>query len=210
MDPSCFVFLDETGAATNMVRLYGRSPRGERLVGAAPFGHWCTTTFVAGLRASGVIAPFVLDGPMTGEWFRAYVEQMLAPALSPGDVVVMDNLPAHKVAGVQEAIRAVGASVLYLPPYSPDLNPIEQLFAKLKALLRSVAARTKDALWQAIGQALDSLPGNRVSQLPDKLRLRTRVTRICSSSACAFGRAAPHDEPNLTGREWRPCCTCPR
>jgi transposase len=158
MDPSRFVFLDETGAATNMVRLYGRSRRGERLVGAAPFGHWCTTTFVAGLRASGVIAPFVLDGPMTGEWFRAYVEQMLAPALSPDDVVVMDNLPAHKVAGVHEAIRAVGASVLYLPPYSPDLNPIEQLFAKLKALLRSVAARTKDALWKAIGQALDAFP----------------------------------------------------
>jgi transposase len=155
-DPSRFVFLDETGASTNRVRRYGRSPRGARLVGAAPWGHWRTTTFVAGLRASGVIAPFVLDGPITGAWFRAYVEQMLAPALSSGDVVVMDNLAAHKVAGVQDAIRAVGASVLYLPPYSPDLNPIEQLFAKLKARLRSAAARTKDALWEAIGQALDA------------------------------------------------------
>ena len=158
MDPTRFVFLDETGASTNMVRRYGRCARGERLVDATPWGHWKTTTFVAGLRAGGIIAPLVLDGPMTGAWFRAYVEQMLAPALSPGDVVVMDNLAAHKVAGVREAIQAVGASVLYLPPYSPDLNPIEQLFAKLKAMLRSAAARTKDALWTTIGQALDAFP----------------------------------------------------
>ena len=158
MDPTRFVFLDETGASTTMVRRYGRCARGERLVDATTWGHWKTTTFVAGLRAGGVIAPLVLDGPMTGAWFRAYVEQMLAPALSPGDVVVMDNLAAHKVAGVREAIQAVGASVLYLPPYSPDLNPIEQLFAKLKAMLRSAAARTKDALWATIGQALDAFP----------------------------------------------------
>ena len=158
MDPARFVFLDETGASTNMVRRYGRCARGERLVDATPWGHWKTTTFVAGLRAGGIIAPLVLDGPMTGAWFRAYVEQMLAPALSPGDVVVMDNLAAHKVAGVREAIQAVGASVLYLPPYSPDLNPIEQLFAKLKAMLRSAAARSKDALWTTIGQALDAFP----------------------------------------------------
>ena len=158
MDPTRFVFLDETGASTNMVRRYGRCARGERLVDATPWGHWKTTTFVAGLRAGGMVAPLVLDGPMTGAWFRAYVEQMLAPALSPGDVVVMDNLAAHKVAGVREAIQAVGASVLYLPPYSPDLNPIEQLFAKLKAMLRSAAARSKDALWTTIGQALDAFP----------------------------------------------------
>ena len=156
MDPSRFVFLDETGASTNMVRLYGRAPRGERLVDATPWGHWKTTTFVAGLRASGIVAPLVLDGPMNGPVFRAYIEQMLAPCLSPGDVVVMDNLPAHKVAGIAEAIRAVGASVLYLPPYSPDLNPIEQLFAKLKARLRREGARTKDALWNTIGRALDA------------------------------------------------------
>ena len=154
MDPSRFVFLDETGATTAMVRRYGRCTRGRRLVDAAPAGHWKTTTFVAGLRASGMVAPLVLDGPMTGAWFRAYVEQMLAPALSRGDVVVMDNLAAHKVAGVREAIQAVGASVLYLPPYRPDLNPIEQLFAKLKAMLRSAAARTKDALWATINQEL--------------------------------------------------------
>jgi transposase len=156
MDAGCFVFLDETSAATNMVRRYGWGMRGERLVDAAPAGHWRTTTFVAGLRHDGVIAPLVLDGPMSGEVFRAYVEQMLVPALLPGDVVVMDNLPAHKVAGIKQAIRAVGASILYLPPYSPDLNPIEQLFAKLKALLRKAAARTQDALWTTIGQALDA------------------------------------------------------
>jgi transposase len=117
-----------------------------------------TTTLVAGLKASGVIAPFVLDGPMTGEAFRAYVEEVLAPELAPGEVVVMDNLAVHKVKGVKEAIRAVGASVLHLPSYSPDLNPIEQFFAKLKALLRRTAARTKEALWEAIGRHLDDGP----------------------------------------------------
>ena len=156
MDASRFVFLDETGAATNMTRLYGWAARGERLVDAAPWGHWKTTTLVAGLRSTGIIAPCVLDGSMRGEVFCAYVEQVLAPALLPGDVVVMDNLAAHKVVGVREAIRAAGASVLYLPPYSPDLNPIEQMFAKLKALLRKAAARTREALWTTIGQALDT------------------------------------------------------
>ncbi len=156
MDGERFVFLDETGASTNMTRLYGWGERGERLVDDAPHGHWKTTTFVAGLTASGIVAPLVLDGPMTGKVFRAYVEQMLAPSLAPGDVVVMDNLPAHKVTGVREAIQAAGASVLYLPPYSPDLNPIEQFFAKLKALLRKAAARTRDELWDTIGTLLDA------------------------------------------------------
>jgi transposase len=139
-----------------MARRYGRSPGGERLVGKAPQGRWRTTTFAAGLRQDGLVAPLVLDGPMTGEAFRACVEQALAPALSPGDVVVMDDLGAHKVAGVAQAIRAAGASLLYLPPYSPDLNPIERAFAKLKALLRRAAARTREALWTAIGRALDT------------------------------------------------------
>jgi transposase len=155
MDGERFVFLDETSATTAMTRRSGWGPKGERLVDAAPAGHWKTTTFVAGLRASGIIAPFVLDGPMTGAVFRAYVEQVLAPELEPGDAVVMDNLSIHKVAGVREAIRAAGASVLYLPSYSPDLNPIEQLFAKFKALLRKAAARTLTALWQTIGTSLD-------------------------------------------------------
>ena len=160
MDAASFVFLDETGASTTMTRRSGWGERGERLVDAAPYGHWKTTTFVAGLRASGIIAPFVLDGPMNGEAFRVYVEQVLASELEPGDVVAgdvvaMDNLQAHKVVGVAEAIRAVGASVLYLPSYSPDLNPIEQVFAKLKELLRKAAARTKEALWDAIGRHLD-------------------------------------------------------
>lgn len=156
MDPSRFVFLDETGASTNMVRRYGWGMRGERLLDTAPHGHWRTTTFVAGLRSSGIIVPFVLDGPMTGCAFRAYVTQVLVPELRLGDVVVMDNLAAHKVAGVVEAIRAAGASPLYLPPYSPDLNPIELAFAKLKHLLRKAAARTRDALWDIIGTLLDA------------------------------------------------------
>ena len=160
MDPERFVFIDETGAATNMMRRYGWAPRGDRLVTAAPHGHWRTTTFVAGLRSTGLVAPLVLDGPMNGQAFLAYVEQFLAPTLQPGDVVVMDNLGAHKVAGVAEAIRAVGASILYLPPYSPDLNPIEQVFSKLKALLRGAAARTRNALWTTIGQLLDRFSPN--------------------------------------------------
>jgi transposase len=152
------VFLDETGTATNMARRYGRSPSGRRRVAAVPHGHWRTTTFVAGLRQTGIVAPLVLDGRMTGPAFRAYVEQFLTPSLDPGDVVVLDNLAAHKVDGVRQAIAAAGASTLYLPPYSPDLNPIEQLFAKLKALLRKAAARTRDELWSTIGRLLETSP----------------------------------------------------
>jgi len=157
-DPARFVFLDETATTTAMARRYGRSPLGARLVAAVPQGHWKTTTFIAGLRQTGVIAPLVLDGPMTGLAFRAYVEQFLAPVLEPGDVVVLDNLAAHKVAGVRQALAAAGAAILYLPPYSPDLNPIEQLFAKLKALLRKATARTRDQLWSTIGRLLETIP----------------------------------------------------
>ena len=138
-----------------MARANGRSPRGQRLVAAVPHGHWKTSTFVAGLRQDGIVAPFVIDRPMNGSIFRAYVEQALAPTLAPGDVVVMDNLSAHKVDGVRAAIEARGASLVYLPPYSPDLNPIEQLFAKLKALLRTAAERTVAGLWNALGRLLD-------------------------------------------------------
>jgi transposase len=154
LDPERLVFIDETGTATNMARLRGRAPRGERLVGKVPQGHWKTTTFVAGLRSSALTAPCVIDGPMNGNAFLAYVEQILAPSLKPGDIVVMDNLSAHKVPGVREAIAAAGAILLYLPPYSPDFNPIEQLFAKLKALLRKAAERSVDALWNRIAALL--------------------------------------------------------
>ena len=137
-----------------MVRFHGRCRKGKRLLAKAPFGHWKTTTFTAGLRFDGLVAPFVLDGPMNGEAFLAYVEQVLAPCLSEDDKVVIDNLPAHKVKGVREAIEARGAKLIYLPPYSPDLNPIEMIFAKLKALLRKAAERTREALWSRISQLL--------------------------------------------------------
>lgn len=137
-----------------MARRFGRSPRGERVVAAVPHGHWKTSTFLAGLRHDGLVAPCVIDGAINGETFRAYVEQFLAPTLSAGDIVVMDNLSSHKVAGIREAIEAAGATLLYLPPYSPDLNPIEQVFAKLKARLRKAAARSFDALIAAIADAL--------------------------------------------------------
>lgn len=150
------MFIDETGATTKMARLRGRAPRGERCRASVPHGHWKTTTLVAGLRLEGITAPMVIDGAMNGEAFTAYAETLLAPTLRPGDIVVMDNLPAHKVKGAREAIEKVGAIMLFLPPYSPDFNPIEQAFAKLKALLRKAAARTVEALNQAIADALDA------------------------------------------------------
>jgi transposase len=140
-----------------MARRYGRCRRGERLVSAVPNGRWHTTTFVAALRHDRLTAPCVFDGPMNAECFRAYVEQCLVPTLQPADIVILDNLSSHKVAGIREAIEAVGAHVRYLPPYSPDLNPIEQLFAKLKAALRKAAARTVEALIDAIATALRSV-----------------------------------------------------
>jgi transposase len=156
LDPDRLIFIDETGATTKMARLYGRAPRGERCRAAVPHGHWKTTTFTAGLRINGLTAPMILDGPMDGDAFRAYVEQVLVPDLDPGDIVIMDNLPAHRVGGVREAIEAASASLLYLPPYSPDFNPIELAFAKLKALLRAVAARTVPDLWEALKSGLDA------------------------------------------------------
>jgi len=140
-----------------MTRLHGRSPRGHRLVAAVPHGHWKTTTFVAGLRKDAITAPMVVDRPMNGTIFKAYVVQSLVPSLKPGDIVIMDNLSSHKVDGVRQAIEAVGATLQYLPPYSPDLNPIEQLFAKIKALLRKAAKRTIPELWNEIGKILDSI-----------------------------------------------------
>ena len=139
-----------------MARRHGRAPRGRRLRSAIPHGHWKTTTFVGALRLSGMTAPMVLDGPMTGAWFLAYVQQVLRPTLRRGDVVILDNLPAHKSAAVREAVEAAGARLLFLPPYSPDFNPIENAFAKLKALLRKAAARTVDELWSALASAIDA------------------------------------------------------
>ena len=140
-----------------MVRLYGRAPTGHRLVGAVPHGHWQTSTFIAGLRHDGLVAPCVFKGAINGTLFLAYVEQVLVPTLKAGDIVIMDNLASHKVAGVRRAIEAVGAILMFLPPYSPDLNPIEQAFAKLKALLRAKALRTVDALWNALGSLVGCL-----------------------------------------------------
>jgi transposase len=141
-DPARLVFIDETCTNTAMVRLRGRAPRGERLVGYAPHGHWKTITFVGGLRQRGMIAPFVLEGAINGPMFLAYVKQCLVPSLKRGEIVLMDHLPAHKVAGVAEAIEAVGATLIYLPKYSPDLNPIELAFSKLKVHLRKAAEHT--------------------------------------------------------------------
>jgi transposase len=152
LDPDRLVFVDETWASTNMARTHGRAPRGERLRAAIPHGHWKTTTFVAGLRNTGMVAPMVLDGPVNGELFQTYVDQVLVPELRPGDVVVMDNLGSHKSAGVRRAIEAAGATLLYLPPYSPDFNPIEKAFAKLKAALRKAAERSLEGLWRSIGR----------------------------------------------------------
>ena len=148
------MFIDETWASTKMTRICGRAPRGLRLRAAIPHGHWKTTTFIAGLRSTGMMAPMVLDGPVNGIVFQAYVEQVLVPELKPGDVVVMDNLGSHKVAGVRKAIEGAGARLLYLPPYSPDFNPIENAFAKLKALLRKAAERSVAGLWAAIAAAV--------------------------------------------------------
>jgi transposase len=155
LDPDRLVFIDETWASTAMARTHGRAPRGERLRMGVPFGHWKTTTFVAGLRLSGIVAPMVLDGPINQRAFEAYVEQILVPELEPGDIVIMDNLSSHKSPAVRTAIEAAGAELRFLPPYSPDFNPIEKAFAKLKALLRKAAERTVDGLWRTIGVLID-------------------------------------------------------
>jgi len=156
LDPRKLVFLDETWAKTNMTPLRGWAQKGERLIDYAPHGHWKTTTFIAALRHDEIAAPYVFDGPINGESFLAWVEQSLCKSPRHGDIVVMDNLGSHKVSGVCEAIEAAGATILYLPPYSPDLNPIEQVFSKLKTRLRKTAARTVDALWDAVGKLLDA------------------------------------------------------
>ena len=212
LDPARLVFIDETWASTNMARRYGRALRGQRLRASVPHGHWKTTTFVAGLRLTGLVAPFVLDGPINRDAFEVYVEKVLVPELRLGDVVVMDNLSSHKGPSVRALIEAAGATLLYLPPYSPDFNPIENAFAKLKALLRKAAERTIDGLWAAIGHLIDTLPV-RMRQLPHRrsgapcsgsLRvLRERGDRKQSEQDCCGDPDVPpsrHDTSNLSER----------
>ncbi len=155
LDPAKLIFIDETGASTKMARLRGRAKRGQRCHAAVPHGHWKTTTFTAGLSLKGMIAPMVLDGPMNGDAFLAYIRQVLVPELETGMAVIMDNLPAHKVTGVRQAIEGAGAKLIYLPPYSPDFNPIEMAFSKLKAALRKAAARTIPELWDVIAEVIE-------------------------------------------------------
>ena len=143
-----------------MARLYGRAPRGERCRAPIPHGHWKTTTFVGGLTLDGIVAPMTVDGAMTGIGFLAYVEQVLAPILAPGDIVILDNLPAHKPVAIRQAVEAAGAEMVFLPPYSPDFNPIEMAFSKIKALLKKAATRSVLALWDAIREAIDAVTPN--------------------------------------------------
>jgi transposase len=154
LDPARLVFIDETWAKTNMTRLRGWAPRGHKLLAKVPQGRWRTLTFLAALRRDRIDAPLVLDGPINGQSFLAYVEQVLVPTLSEGDIVIMDNLGSHKGKAVRRAIRAAGARLFFLPQYSPDLNPIEQVFAKLKTLLRKAGERTVEGTWKRIGTLL--------------------------------------------------------
>lgn len=158
LDPKHLVFIDETWAKTNMAPTHGRCRRGERLYAKVPHGHWKTTTFIAALRHDGVAAPFVLDGPINGEWFLAYVKEVLVPTLSPGDIALLDNLGSHKSLKIKKVIEATGAELRFLPRYSPDFNPIEMMFSKLKTLLRKAAERSVEGLWNQIGDLLDCFP----------------------------------------------------
>jgi transposase len=161
MDPRRLIFIDETWAKTNMTRLRGRAPRGQRLIGSVPHGHWTTSTLIAALGVSGVRCSAVIDGAVNARVFEAFVEQVLVPRLRPGDLVVLDNLSSHKSARTRELIEGAGASLEFLPPYSPDLNPIEMVFAKIKQALRSLASRTRAALWNSIQPVLDAVtPGD--------------------------------------------------
>ena len=157
VDRNRFVFLDETGTNTALARLYGRAPRGERAVGHVPAARWETSTLIAAIRSDGVVGSLVFRGATDTLAFRTYVDEVLVPALRPGDIVVLDNLKVHQADAIARAIRKVGAGVWYLPPYSPDFNPIEKVWSKVKALLRKAAARTTEALWEAIGRALEEV-----------------------------------------------------
>ena len=155
ISPERLVFIDETWVKTNMAPLRGWGPKGRRLKAYAPFGHWKTMTFIAALRHDRIDAPWVIDGPINGEFFRLYIEQVLAPTLKPGDIVILDNLGSHKGKAARAAVKARGARLFFLPPYSPDLNPIEQVFAKLKHLMRDAQPRTVEDTWRKAGKLLD-------------------------------------------------------
>jgi transposase len=157
MDPATLVFIDETWAKTNMTRIRGRAPVGERLIAKIPHGHWKTTTLIAALDHKGMRCASTVDGPINRDAFESFVERVLIPSLSVGDVVVMDNLSSHKGPRVAELVESVGARVLYLPPYSPDLSPIENAFSKVKGLIRSAAHRTREALWSDMQRMLDQI-----------------------------------------------------
>lgn len=157
LQPERLIFLDECGASTKMARRYGRSKRGQRCRAPIPHGHWKSTTLVAGLSLKGIVAPAIIDGAMDGKMFRAYVEQILVPELKPGDIVILDNLPAHKVSGIGQILQKAGATLDFLPPYSPDFNPIENAISQIKSILKKIAARTKDALDGAITEAIDAV-----------------------------------------------------
>jgi transposase len=189
IDPARLVFVDETWAKTNMTSTHGRAPRGQRLVARVPHGHWKTMTFLAALRSDRIEAPCVVDGPINATIFLAWVQQFLVPTLKPGDVVVLDNLGSHKGIAVRRAIGAAGAHLLFLPPYSPDLNPIEMMFAKLKTLLRKANARSIAAVWHRIGELLSVRP--RSSWVSGILCDSLAAPPIRRSRACALSRTAP-------------------
>ena len=157
LQPERLIFLDECGTNTKMARRYGRSQRGQRCRAPIPHGHWKSTTLVAGLSLKGIVAPTIIDGAMDGKMFRAYVEQVLVPELKPGDIVVLDNLPAHKVSGIGQLLQKAGATLRFLPPYSPDFNPIENAISQIKSILKKIAARTKDAIDLAIAEAIEAV-----------------------------------------------------
>ncbi len=175
LDPKRLVFIDETWAKTNMAPTHGRCRRGQRLYAKVPHGHWKTTTFVAALRHDGITAPFVFDGPINGECFLVYVKEMLAPTLSKGDIVLIDNLASHKSPKIRKAIEAKGAALRFLPRYSPDFNPIEMVFSKLKTLLRKASERTVEALWILDRRTPRSLPPEGMRKLLQGRRVRTNL-----------------------------------
>lgn len=177
LDPKRLVFIDETWAKTNMAPTHGRCRRGQRLYAKVPHGHWKTTTFVAALRHDGITAPFVLDGPINGECFLAYVETVLVPTLSLGDIVLIDNLASHKSPKIRKAIEAEGAELRFLPRYSPDLNPIEMAFSKLKTLLRKASERSVEALWTRIGELTSPVRNAQTISRPRDMNQTDRITR---------------------------------